>query len=171
MKSLVVVFSYHHKNTEKVANTIATVLRAPVKTPRQVNPDEFGGYDLVGFGSGIYGAQHHESLLELADRLPHAGGRKAFIFSTYGAPESLFKGDRLRKFIRDNHTALREKLQSRGYVVIDEFACAGLNTNSFLRFFGGLNKERPDAEDLRHAQEFAENLKRLAVRENQADNR
>jgi hypothetical protein len=61
---------------------------------------------------------------------------------------------------------LREKLQSKGYVIIDEFSWAGFNTNSFLTFFGGLNMGRPDAEDLKYAKEFAENLK-----ENQRKNR
>jgi flavodoxin len=159
MKSLVVVFSYHHKNTEKIANVFAKVLDAQIKTPRQVNPEELREYSLTGFGSGIYSAQNHKSLLDLADRLPHANGRKAFIFSTFGAPVGLYKGDRLREFIHNNHAALREKLQARGYTVIGEFACPGLNTNSFLRFFGGLNKGRPDAEDLRHAEEFALDLK------------
>jgi len=54
--------------------------------------------------------------------------------------------------------ALREKLQSRGYVVVDEFSCPGFNTNSFLTLFGGINKGRPNAEDLMHAEEFARNL-------------
>jgi len=159
MKSLVVVFSYHHKNTEKIANVFAKVLDAQVKTPQQVNPEELFEYSLVGFGSGIYGAKNHGSLLDLAGKLPHADGRKAFIFSTFGAPVGLYKGERLREFIKNNHAALREKLQSRGYTVIGEFGCPGLNTNSFLKLFGGLNKGRPDAEDLRHAKEFAQNLK------------
>jgi flavodoxin len=162
MKSLLVLFSYHHKNTEKIAHVIATVLGAPVKTPQQVNPDGIPEYDLIGFGSGIYGAKNHKSLLDLAEKLPHANGRKAFIFSTFGAPVGLYKGERLREFIRNNHAALREKLLSKGYTVIGEFGCPGLNTNSFLKFFGGLNKGRPNAEDLRHAEEFAHNLKENA---------
>jgi hypothetical protein len=44
-------------------------------------------------------------------------------------------------------------------MVIGEFGCAGWNTNSFLRFFGGLNKGRPNAEDLRNAEEFARSVK------------
>ncbi len=165
VKSLVVVFSYHHKNTEKIASVIAKVLDAPVKTPQQVNPEEILEYGLIGFGSGIYSAQHHTSLLDLAVNLPQANGRKAFIFSTFGAPVALFKGERLTEFVHNNHGALREKLQSRGYSVIDEFACAGFNTNSFLTYFGGLNKGRPGAEDFRHAEEFAGNIKLLAGRE------
>jgi flavodoxin len=166
--SLVIVFSYHHKNTETVARAIASVLDAPVKTPQQVKPGEIAGYDLVGFGSGIYGAQNHRSLIDLAGNLLPDEGRKAFIFSTYGAPEALYDGERLRTFIRDNHAALRESLQSRGYTVIGEFACPGLNTNSFLRFFGGLNKGRPDARDLSNAEAFARRMKECPLKDGAA---
>ena len=103
---------------------------------------------------GIYSAQHHESLLDLADALPRATGRKAFIFSTYGAPAVAAGGD----FVRNNHSQLRERLQAKGYTVSGEFGCAGWNTNSFLKYIGGLNKGRPNAEDLRSAEEFARNL-------------
>lgn len=165
VKSLVVVFSYHHKNTEKIAQVIANVLDASVITPQQVNPEDLRKYSLVGFGSGIYSAQNHASLLDLAGRLPRMDGRKAFIFSTFGAPAALFPGERLREFVKANHAALRERLQSRGYTIVDEFGCPGFNTNSFLRLFRGLNKGRPDADDLGRAEEFAENLKRLIAAE------
>ncbi|MDD1685027.1 MAG: flavodoxin family protein [Methanoregula sp.] len=159
VKSLVVVFSYHHKNTEKIAKVFAKVLGAPVKTPRQVNPDDIREYDLVGFGSGIYSGTFDASVLDLADRLPQATGKtKAFIFSTYGAPAT-FAG---REFVENNHSQIREKLQAKGYMVIGEFGCAGFNTNSFLKFFGGLNKGRPNAEDLKNAEAFARNLNEKA---------
>jgi hypothetical protein len=58
-----------------------------------------------------------------------------------------------------SHSALRERLTSRGYAVVGEFSCAGHNTNSFLKMFGGLNKGRPNAEDLADAEEFARALK------------
>jgi flavodoxin len=161
MKSLVVVFSYHHKNTEKIAHVIAKVLDAPVKTPQQVNPEELQEYDLTGFGSGIYGGKHHESLLDLADKLPQVTNRKAFIFSTCGVPETVAGRKYIEEYAVTSHAALREKLQAKGYLIIDEFICAGFNTNSFLKLFGGLNKGRPNAEDLKHAEEFAENLKRM----------
>lgn len=53
---------------------------------------------------------------------------------------------------------MREKLNSKGYVIIDEFSCKGFNTNGFLKFFGGMNKGRPNTEDLKHAEEFAYNM-------------
>ena len=158
LRSLVVVFSYHHNNTEKIANACANVLGAQVKTPQQVKPEEIPEYDLVGFGSGIYSATFDPSVLDLADRLPNAAGKKAFLFSTYGAPAFIAN----REFIEKNHQQIREKLQAKGYMVIGEFGCAGWNTNSFLQYFGGLNKGRPDASDLQNAETFARQMKEKA---------
>ncbi len=160
VKSLVIVYSYHHGNTEKIAHTMANVLGAEVKTPQQVYPEKLREYDLIGFGSGIYSATFDLSVLELADRLLPATGKKAFLFSTYGAPAIFAGGD----FVKNNHTQIREKLEAKGYAVIGEFGCAGWNTNSFLRFFGGLNKGRPNADDFRNAEEFIRNLMGKAPR-------
>ena len=150
MKSLLVLYSYHHKNTEKIAIVFAKVLDAEIKTPREVNPEEIQEYSLVGFGSGIYGERHHRTLLDLADKLPQVTNRQAFIFST----SAIMGKDKVAK----DHSILREKLQSKGYTIVDEFACRGFNTNSFMRFLGGMNKGRPNAEDLKNAEEFAQNL-------------
>jgi flavodoxin len=49
MKSLIVLVSYHHKNTQKIAEVMAKVLDAQIKTPRQTSPEELQQYDLVGF--------------------------------------------------------------------------------------------------------------------------
>ena len=151
MKYLLILFSYHHKNTEKIANVIAKVLDAQIKAPQQIQTEELQEYSLVGFGSGIYDEKHHKLLLDLADELPQVTNRKAFIFST----SAMMGKDKVAK----DHSLLREKLQSKGYVIVDEFACKGFNTNSFLKYFGGMNKGRPNAEDLKHAEEFAQNLK------------
>jgi flavodoxin len=61
--------------------------------------------------------------------------------------------------VAKDHLLLREKLQRKGYMIVDEFSCKGFNTNSFMKYFGGMNKGRPNAEDLKHAEEFAQNLK------------
>jgi flavodoxin len=150
VKSLVIVYSYHHKNTEKVANVLAKILNAEIKTPHQIDPKELQDYSLVGFGSGIYGEEHHKVVLDLADKLPEVVEKQAFIFST----SAMMGKDKVAK----DHATLREKLQSKGYTIVDEFACKGFNTNSFMKYLGGMNKGRPNAEDLKHAEEFARNL-------------
>ena len=155
MKSLLVLFSYHHNNTEKIATVLAKVLDAQIKKPQQIEPEELQEYSLIGFGSGIYDQKHHKLLLDLADKLPQVTNRKAFLFSTSGVSRK-FATD---KSIDDPHTSLREKLQSKGYMIVDEFNCVGFNTNSFLKLVGGMNRGRPNADDLKDAEEFAQNLK------------
>ena len=150
MKSLIVVYSYHHNNTQKVAQVMAKVLDAPVKSPKESASDELSQYDLVGFGAGIDSGKHYSELLAFADALPQVTDKKAFIFSTSG-----MTGE--KKLTKD-HSELREKLQSKGYLIVDEFQCKGFNTNSFLKYFGGINKGRPNEEDLKQAEEFASKL-------------
>jgi flavodoxin len=131
---------------------MAKVLDAPIESPQQASIEELSQYDLVGFGAGIDSGKHYKVLLDFADNLPHVGNKKAFIFSTAG-----LTGDKKRA---KDHKTLKQKLDSKGYIVVDEFQCRGFNTNSFLKFFGGMGKDKPATEDLKHAEEFAQNLKR-----------
>jgi flavodoxin len=158
MKSILVVFSYHHKNTEKIANTISKVLCAQIVSPRQISPEELKDFDLIGFGSGIYSDQHHKTLQDLVDKMPRVEGKKAFIFSTFGVPAVFVTGQLLEEARVKNHSMLRDKLKSKGYIIADEFCCVGYNTNSFLKLFGGINKGRPNEDDCKKAEIFAENL-------------
>jgi flavodoxin len=158
MKSLLVVYSFHHHNTEKVAGAMAKVLGAEIKAPQQLDPGELDGYGLIGFGSGVYSDRHHRFLFDLVEKLPRVEDKKAFIFSTSGAPAFALDGGGLEDYVEKAHSALREKLQSKGFAVVGEFMCPGHNTNSFLKAFGGLNKGRPNAQDLNDAAEFAERL-------------
>jgi flavodoxin len=143
MKSLVICKSVHQGNTRKVAEVIANVLKAEIKEPEDVN--DISSYDLVGFGSGIYMWKHHESLFKLLDRLD-GKGKKAFMFSTSG-------GGR-----KDYNKALKERLAEKGFNVVGDFACKGLDKFGPLAIIGGLNKGHPDKDDLKKAEDFAKSL-------------
>ena len=151
IKSLLILYSYHHMNTEKVAKVFARVLDAKIKTPQQVETKDLKEYDLVGFGAGIDGGKHYKPVLDFADKLPQVDNKKSFIFSTAALTK-----DKKRD---EDHSALREKLESKGYQIVDEFQCKGFNTNSFMRFLGGMNRGRPNAKDLKNAEEWAQKLK------------
>jgi flavodoxin len=160
-KCLLVLFSYHHNNTQKIAEVMAGVLDAETKNPQEINVDSIQDYDLVGFGSGIYDSKNHQSLFDLVEKLPQVNAKRAFIFSTCGVPTIGMN----QEYMVKNHLPLREKLQARGFEIVDDFSCVGHNTNAFLRFTGGINKGRPNAEDLKQAEEFAENLKKRFIEE------
>lgn len=83
--------------------------------------------------------------------MPRVDSKIAFIFSTAGVTGE-------KKLAKD-HSTLREKLEAKGYIIVDGFQCKGFNTNVFLKYFGGMGKGRPNADDLKHAEEFAQNLK------------
>lgn len=146
MGTLIICVSYHHGNTARVAAALAEVLGARVVTPDEVAARDIEESQLIGFGSGIYAFRHHPSLLRIADELPVAG-KRVFLFSTRGfGPVTLY------------HLALKRKLESAGASVRDEFSCHGHDTNGPLRWIGGLNKGRPDADDLALARRFAAGL-------------
>ena len=150
MKALIIHISVHHGNTERVAVTMAKILDADLVQVNQVDTNMLERYDLIGFGSGIYFGKHHESLLDFVDKLPVVKNRKAFIFSTSG----------LRKisFVHDFDKPLRKKLQRKGFDITGEFSCRGLDTYRATKLVGGINKGRPDANDLKQAEDFARKI-------------
>lgn len=150
LKCLIVVYSYHHNNTEKVAQVMGKCLDAEVKRPGEVTADDLEKYDLIGFGAGIDSGKHYKEILEFADHLNVVDQKTCFIFST-----SAMQGEAK---VKKDHLCLREKLVSKGFDVVGEFSCKGYNTNSVLRFIGGMNKGRPNAEDLENAESFAEKM-------------
>jgi flavodoxin len=149
MKALIICFSYHHKNTEKLASVFGKSLDAEVKAPSDVDPTLVSDFDLVGFGSGISFGKHYKVLLEFADKLSQVTNKKAFIFSTSGQPNN---GPKF-------HKKLREALQSKGFNIVGEFNCTGFDTYGALKIFGGIQKGHPNDEDLKQAETFAQSLK------------
>jgi flavodoxin len=146
MKTLIIFTSVHHQNTEKVAKVMAEELEADLVPAMEAQPGMPASYDLIGFGSGIYFGKHHKTLLKFVETLPPATGKRAFVFSTSGDGKM-------------HHAALKEKLIDKGFLVVDEFCCKGWDTVGPLKLFGGINKGRPDGNDLAAARAFAQGLK------------
>jgi flavodoxin len=146
-KCLIIVHSYHHNNTAKIADAFSEVLHAKVMTPETTILEDLQGYDVIGFGAGIDSGVHYKPLIEFVDKLPNVNKKVCFIFST-SAIQGAAK-------VKKDHSLLRQKLEVKGYTVLGEFSCKGYNTNSFLKYVGGMNKDRPNSEDLQMAKEFA----------------
>ncbi len=151
MKSAIIYVSIHHGNTEKVAKAMGRVLKAKLWKAGEANVEKLKDFKLIGFGSGIYFAKHHQSLLKFVEGLPPMKGKKAFIFSTAGVKR--------RGYASNAHKKLRDLLKSKGFDIVGEFNCPGWDTYGILKLIGGINKGRPNREDLEKAEKFARGLK------------
>lgn len=147
MKTVIIYSSVHHQNTQKVATVMAEELGADLVPVAQAEPGTLNGYDLAGFGSGIFFGKHHKTLMQFVETLPTGAGRQAFVFSTSG------KGG------NGMHAALKEQLAGRGFSIMDEFSCKAWDSWGPLKLVGGINKGRPDEQDLAAAREFARRLR------------
>ena len=142
MSTLIIYKSYHRMNTEKVAKAMAEVMDAKLAKVEDVKPEDLAAYDLVGFGSGIYGGKYHQTLFDLIDRLPKMN-KNAFVFSTSaGVNEQAGK-------------PLKEQLMNKGFRIVNEFNCFGAFG---LGFIVVKNKGHPDEKDLENARAFAKGL-------------
>ncbi|MGW6376356.1 flavodoxin family protein [Rhodococcus sp. NPDC055112] len=154
MKALIVCTSVSHGNTRKIADVMGAVLSAPVMAPEDVDPVELAGYDLVGFGSGIFQMSFHPQLRDFVGALPPQPATAAFVFSTSGLPEPPF-----RRYSR----SFERLLEQKGLKVVDTFSCRAFDTYLPFKLVGGRRKERPDINDLRAAHTFAERLRAQMV--------
>jgi menaquinone-dependent protoporphyrinogen IX oxidase len=109
---------------------------------------------MIGFGSGIYSQKHHHSILDFVEKIPNKIRKSAFIFSTSGISRKFA----IKNSLDDPHTVIRQMLQRKNWTITGDFNCTGWNTNSFLKFFGGMNKGKPDSNDLDDAEKFAKGL-------------
>ena len=130
---------------------MANILDVNLLPVKQVDASILEQYDLIGFGSGIYFGKHHNSLLDFVDKLPMIRNKKAFIFSTSGL--------RKMRFIHNFDKPLKEKLQRKGFDIIGEFSCRGYDTSQAAIIVGGINRDRPNAKDLKQTEDFASGLK------------
>ena len=145
MNSIIIYKSEHHLNTEKVARAMAEGLGSDLAKPEEVDITSLEDYELIGVGSGIYHSTHHTALLKFARMLP-SQKKEAFIFSTCG------------KWMKNYHSALREILTQKDFIIKGEFTCNGWDTYGPLRLIGGIRKGHPDAKDLEDARVFAKSL-------------
>ena len=145
MKTAICYLSCHHGNTRKVVEAMAKAGGTDlIDLHTQPNPT-LGGYDCVGFASGIYLSDMHKTVVEFArQHLP--AGKPVFFVYTYGGAKG-----------RGTKT-LRRIAEEKGCPVLGEFSCKGYDTFGPFKLVGGLAKGHPNAKDLEQAQQFYRSL-------------
>jgi flavodoxin len=151
MKTLVLYVSVHHDNTAKLARAMAEELAADCRPLGLVDERGVEGYDLVGFGSGIYYNRPHKQMLDFVARLPmrHGHPRQVFIFTSSGTDDR-----------EQYHAPLKAVLAAHGCDVVGEWSCKAWDTWGPLQQVGGINQGHPDADDLARARAFAAAMKK-----------
>ena len=145
MKTLIIYTSYHHSNTEKIALAMAKVLGADTMKSEDFKKEKINQYDTIGIGSGIYGGKIKKDLAEIMDSV-NWENKNVFVFSTSGMGKIKYN---------DSMSRLLGKKKAK---IIGSFACKGFDTFAILKLFGGIAKGHPNAEDIKNAQNFAQEL-------------
>lgn len=147
MKTAVIYKSIHHENTKKIAEVISNTLNADLFDLKDFEEDMIKEYHLIGFGSGKYFLKPHKKLRKFVEGLDDVENKNAFAFSTSG------DGKPMRW--------LEKKLSKKGFNFLGEFYCKGFDTYlpAKIIYRGSLNKGKPDEEDFKNAENFANGLK------------
>ena len=90
MNVLIIYKSYHRMNTEKVAKAMAETMNATLQKVEEAKPEDLSKYDLIGFGSGIYGGKYHKDMVSLVEKMPRLE-KNVFLFSTAGKPQEKYE--------------------------------------------------------------------------------
>jgi flavodoxin len=145
LKVLIIYHSEHHGNTKKIAEAMAEKISADILKAADVNLNKFEGYDIVGFGSGVYNGKLHKELSEILSKLSQQDGKKAFIFSTAGS----------KTYGPMANEQFRLMLEEKGFKIVGEFFCLGFDTALTRE---GINKGRPNKQDFKDAEDFIVNI-------------
>ncbi|MCD6523121.1 MAG: flavodoxin domain-containing protein [Candidatus Diapherotrites archaeon] len=146
-----VLLVYHSQtgNTKRIAEAIASGIgkECVVKKVSEVKPGDIKRFDVIGFGTGVYFGKPGRSIVEFIERLPKAK-KRVFVFATYGIG---FFGKKAIK-------TLETKLEAKGFTVGKAFGCLGFDNWGLLKIVGGINKGKPNEEDIKRAHEFGKAL-------------
>ena len=140
MKTAIVYASVHHGNTRKVVDAIAKEFEVDIIDATKVKETDLSGYDLIGFASGVYGFNLHQSIISFASvNLPV--DKKIFLITT-SAMNKVFS------------QSFMQSIEGKNATVVGKFSCHGYNTFGPFKLVGGTSKGHPDDKDISDAIEF-----------------
>lgn len=151
MKTAIVYVSTHHGNTKKLVDAIAAVGSNDKENSvvlidgTEQKAVDLSGYDNIGFASGVaYGKYYPQILKFMENNLPE--GKKVFFIHTAGDP-------------RENHNAAAKRISDEKHCeYLGTYFCKGYDTYGPFKLIGGINKGRPNEQDISKAVEFYKKL-------------
>jgi len=153
-KTLIVLASYHHRNTEKIAVVISKALDAVIRAPGRLVPTHFRPMTCWALALESTAPVIMRPYSDSPNDCPSRRKEGVYLLHVWSAYDRCDTG-----LCGKESFASQSTLEARGFTIVDESGCPGFNTNSFLKVFGGLNKGRPNADDLANARSLALGLK------------
>lgn len=146
MKTAIIYYSKHHKNTKKLLDAVKKDNDITLIDAAKDNGTDLGGYDLIGFASGIYYSKFHKSVIKYAENnLPNE--KKVFFVYTYGVKKEGYTN------------AIRKTVQKKFCDIVGEFGCLGFNTFGPFKLVGGIAKGHPNKNECDAMVEFFNKIK------------
>lgn len=143
MKAIVYA-SVHHGNTKKLVDAISEKHEVELINAVEVKEKDLSQYEMVGFASGVYGGNLHQTIQDFA--AANLGQKqKIFFIMTSAMNKDFSKG-----FLK--------KIQDKEPEVLGAFTCHGYNTFGPFKLIGGTSKGHPNQEDIENVLAFYERL-------------
>jgi len=144
--------SEHHGNTKKLVDAISRVYAIDliaVPTKDEINLSQ---YSAVGFASGIFMSQMHQSLFDVLKSLNGIyKGKKAFLIFTSGTDKEKYAD------------SLQKSIISKGFDYLGMYHCLGYDTYGPWKLIGGIAKGHPTDNDMLGAVQFYEQIVRAGL--------
>lgn len=143
----IIYHSEHHQNTKKLLDAIRENFNVDLFSPAEGEKPDLSQYKLIGFASGVYKGQLHQSLLDFVNKnRGELEGKNTFIICTSGSKNERYV-QRFREFLEDGGMNFLGSFHRRGY-----------NTFGPFKLIGGINRGRPSKEDMEQAVSFYEKI-------------
>lgn len=152
MKRIAVIYaSVHHGNTKKLLEGMAAEIPMDLFSVEEAKDKDLSSYGVVGIASGLYFGKMHKSLLAYLDSKPSLPEKAFAVISC---------GDGGAKHIED----AKETLRQYNLAPLGAFVCKGFDTYGPFKLIGGINKNHPDAADVKKGIEFLKSEMNEAVK-------
>ena len=135
MKALIIYKSMHHQNTYRLVKHL--------HDKYGYDSTNFDEYIYIGIASGIYGFEFSKEITELI-RKGRIKNKKMFILYTSAMDKESFSKNIVKEVSKDNE-------------LIGVYHTKGFCTFAFFKWFGGVNKNRPNENDLATLDLFIDN--------------
>ncbi len=147
MKVLIIYSSHYKGNTEKIAKIFSESADCDLIDIIGNVPVQIEGYDLIGFGSGVYKESISPRLLKVISVLDLTD-KPVFVFSTSGVGLKAYNRSLIRS-LEAKGAKVRGSFACRGSFIAEEFT----NVRIFA-LMSRLAKGHPNRRDFKEAEKF-----------------